>query len=278
MKRVELFAYPAWHSLSPAMQNAAFERLRIGARYLTREVPPGELPAAVAGLRDPEVLGANVTLPHKESVLPLLDAVSAEARGVGAVNTIVNRGGALEGHNTDVSGFMRSLADLKFDVNERKVVVLGAGGAGRAVAYALLMSGSGEVLVHNRGKERAERLAVDFSHLGEIRAVASDELETAARACDLLINATSVGLLREGMSFDETPLPAGQLPAAGAVIDLVYRPARTRLLRDAEAAGLVAQNGLPMLVYQGAEAFSLWTGHDAPAEVMLAAAEAMLAG
>jgi shikimate dehydrogenase len=278
MKRVELFAYPAWHSLSPAMHNAAFESMGIEARYVAREVPPAELVLAVASLRQPEVLGANVTIPHKERVVELLDSVSVEARAVGSVNTIVRRGDALEGHSTDVSGFLQALTDLKVDVDARRALLLGAGGAGRAVAYALLMAGVGELIVHNRSIERAERLVEDFARFGEIRAVTTDELPSCAPDAQLLVNATSVGMLREGVSFEETPLEARYLPRSGAVMDLVYRPAHTKLLRDAEAAGLQTQNGLPMLVYQGADAFSLWTGRDAPAELMRAAAEQMLAG
>jgi shikimate dehydrogenase len=278
VKRVELFAYPAWHSLSPAMHNAAFESLNIDARYIAREVAPATLPDAVAGLRDPEVLGANVTLPHKESVIPLLDSITAEARSVGAVNTIVCRGDSLVGHNTDVSGFLRSLNDISFDPDGRRALLLGAGGAARAVAYALLVAGAGEVLVYNRTGARAESLAADLARLGDIHAIGEDRLAGGATSADLVVNATAVGLLREGMSFDETPLAAELLPRSGAVIDLVYRPARTRLLRDAEAARLLTQNGLPMLVYQGADAFSLWTGHDAPSQVMRAAAEEMLRG
>jgi shikimate dehydrogenase len=278
MKRVELFAYPSWHSLSPAMHNAAFRRLDIDARYDAREVPPGELAEAVESLRHPDALGANVTIPHKETVIEHLDTISAEARSVGSVNTIVRRGDSLEGHSTDVSGFLQALTDLKVDVDGRRVLLLGAGGAARAVAYALLMAGVGELLIHNRSPERAERLAGEFARLGSVRALVTGELPDCARECELLVNATSVGMLRSGMSFDETPLEARHLPRSGAVMDLVYRPARTRLLRDAEAAGLRTQNGLPMLIYQGADAFALWTGREAPLEVMRAAAEQMLAG
>jgi shikimate dehydrogenase len=211
-------------------------------------------------------------------VIPLLDSVSAEARAVGAVNTIVRRGDSLEGHNTDVSGFLRALADLSFDFQGKRALLLGAGGAARAVAYALLISGLGDLLIYNRTLERAERLAGDFSSLGEVRVLTGERLKEDLGECELVVNATSVGLMKEGVSLEETPLPAEFLPRKGAVVDLVYRPARTRLLREAEAAGLVTQNGLPMLVYQGADSFSLWTGLDAPAGLMRSAAQRMLAG
>ncbi|MEX2534842.1 MAG: shikimate dehydrogenase [Trueperaceae bacterium] len=278
MKRVELFAYPAWHSLSPAMHNAAFEFMGIEARYTAREVSPEGLAEAVTGLRQSDALGANVTIPHKESVMALLDSVSAEARAVGAVNTIVRRGDSLEGHTTDVSGFLQALADLRLDIQGRRVLVLGAGGAGRAVSYALLLAGVGELVLYNRGVERAQGLRDDFARFGEVRVVAADELSDCGPEAQLVVNATSVGMMREGVQVDETPFEASSLPRSGAVVDLVYRPAKTRLLREAQAAGLQTQNGLPMLVYQGANSFSMWTGRDAPAEQMRRAAEQMLAG
>ncbi|HEX7002782.1 MAG TPA: shikimate dehydrogenase [Trueperaceae bacterium] len=277
MMRVMLFAYPAWHSLSPAMHNAAFASLGLDARYTAREVPPEALPEAVEELRQPDCWGANVTIPHKESIMGLLDALSAEARAVGSVNTIVRRGSELEGHSTDVSGFLKALADLRVDLAGRRVLLLGAGGAGRAVAYALLLSGIGELVLHNRTRERAERLRDDFAGLGEIRVIGDEELCECGPRSQLVINSTSVGMMREGVRTDETPLPAGDLPKEGAVVDLVYRPAETRLLREAKAAGLKTQNGLPMLVYQGAESFSMWTGHTAPVELMRREARRMLA-
>lgn len=278
MKRVELFAYPAWHSLSPAMHNAAFERLGIDARYSAREVPPEELPRAVEELRHPDFWGANLTIPHKERVVGLLDSVSSEARAVGSVNTIVRRGESLEGHSTDVSGFLKAVAELGLDLAGRRVLLLGAGGAGRAVAYALLLAGVGELALYNRSPGRAERLRDDFARLGEVRVITATELDDYGPRSQLVVNSTSVGMMREGVSTDDTPLPSSSLPRDGAVVDLVYRPAETRLLREARAKGLMIQNGLPMLVYQGAESFSLWTGHDAPAEQMRREAERMLAG
>lgn len=278
MKLVELFAYPAWHSLSPAMHNSAFELLGIDARYRAREVAPAELPRAVEELRRPNTWGANLTIPHKESVMTLLDALTAEARAVGAVNTIVRRGESLEGHTTDVSGFLQALAELSLDLAGRRVLLLGAGGAGRAVAYALLLSGVGELVLFNRTPERAEKLRDDFARLGAIRVVGENELAECGPQAQLVVNATSVGMMREGVRTDETPIEAKSLPREGAVVDLVYRPAETRLLKEAKAAGLKTQNGLPMLVYQGAESFSMWTGYDAPAGYMRQEAERMLAG
>lgn len=268
MKRVTLFAYPAWHSLSPAMQNSAFEATGVDAVYEAWEVPPDELTQYLDRLRGEEFLGANVTIPHKEAVLEHLDELSEDAEFVGAVNTIVRRGGELVGHNTDVVGFQRALLDLEVDVRSSRVLLLGAGGAGRAVAFALLSAGVKELLVHNRTYERAQRLAEDFEEMGTVQVVAADDLANVARTADLIINSTSVGLLRQGVELEESPLPEGALPERGAVMDLIYRPKVTRLLRDASASGLRIQNGLPMLIYQGAAAFFLWTGVDAPTAVM----------
>ena len=278
MKKVVLFAYPAWHSLSPAMHNAAFEALGLDARYIAQEVPPEELPQAVEELRGPDYWGANLTIPHKETVMPLLDTLSPEARAVGSVNTIVRRGEELEGHSTDVSGFLKALAELQVDLVGRRVLLVGAGGAGRAVAYSLLLAGVGELVLYNRTRERAERVRDDFAGLGEIRVVGDEELAECGPRSQLLVNSTSVGMIREGVQTDESPLPADYLPREGAVVDLVYRPAETRLLREARAAGLETQNGVPMLVYQGAQAFSMWTGHIAPTDLMRRELQRMLRG
>lgn len=278
-RRAVLLAWPAGHSLSPAMHDAAFRELGIAARYEAREVPPEGLAAAVAELRAPEVLGANVTVPHKEAVLALLDGLEPEAAAIGAVNTIVRADGGLRGANTDGAGFLRALReDAGFDPAGAVVLLLGAGGAARAVAHALLGAGAARVGLHNRTPERAAALAAAFAERGELRVLGPEELAEGLERADLLVNTTSVGMARGGRDPDVSPLPAGLLPRRALVVDLVYRPARTRLLRETEAAGLPTQNGLPMLVYQGAEAFERWTGRAAPVAVMRAAAEAALRG
>lgn len=276
-RRALLLAWPAGHSLSPAMHDAAFRELGIAARYEAREVPPEGLAEAVAELRGPGVLGANVTVPHKEAVLALLDGLEPEAAAIGAVNTIVRADGGLRGANTDGAGFLRALRqDAGFDPAGAEVLLLGAGGAARAVAHALLGAGAARVGLHNRTPERAAALAAAFAERGELRVLEAGELSGGLERADLLVNTTSVGMARGGRDPDVSPLPAGLLPRRALVVDLVYRPARTRLLREAEAAGLPTQNGLPMLVYQGAEAFERWTGRAAPVAVMRAAAEAAL--
>ncbi len=276
MKRVYLLAHPAGHSLSPQVQNAAFAQLEMDVCYEALDVPPAKLEAAVERLRDEEVLGANVTVPHKLRVMPLLDELTAAAETIGAVNTVINDEGWLLGHNTDAPGFFRALTEAAhFDPVGKRAVLLGAGGAARAVAYALLSAGVADLSIYNRTFEKAQTLAGALSELGAVRALRAGELEALERA-ELLINATSVGMEHEGQDPDCSPLPPGLLPRRALVCDIVYRPARSRLLRDAAAAGLAVQNGLPMLVYQGVESFRAWTGREASAKVMLEAARGAL--
>ncbi|ADI13646.1 shikimate dehydrogenase [Truepera radiovictrix] len=275
MKRAFLLAGSASYTLSPAMHNAAFRALGARAHYEALALAAAELPEAVARLRDPGCLGANVTIPHKLAVVPLLDTLSEAARATGAVNTIVNRGGALEGHNTDAAGFMRALKeDGGYDPAGQEVVLLGAGGSARAVAYALLRSGVARLAVYNRTLERAHALARALGPYGELEVLSPAQLKGRVRSAALLVNTTSVGL--SGVQEGASPLPEDALPRA-MVCDIIYRPPQTTLLKRASAAGLAVQNGLPMLVYQGAEALTLWTGLPAPVAVMRAAAEAALA-
>lgn len=272
MKRAFLLAYPAGHSLSPAMHNAAFAQLGILARYEALEVAPDALAAAVAELRRPEVYGANVTIPHKVAVMSLLDELSEEARRIGAVNTIVNRDGRLTGCNTDAAGFLRALReDGGFEPAGVSAVVLGAGGAARAVAYALLRAGVSRLALYNRTPSAARALAASLEREAKVEVLEPSALPEAVRASQLLVNATSVGMAQPGEASARSPLEPRLLPREGFVCDLVYRPAQTRLLREAAAAGLRVQNGVPMLVYQGAEAFGHWTGQAAPVQVMRAA-------
>lgn len=276
MNHAYLLAYPAGHSLSPVLHNAAFGQLGLNAWYEALEVSPKGLPDAVARLRNRGTLGANVTIPHKQAVMPLLDRLSEAAQAIGAVNTIVNERGTLTGHNTDTSGFLRALLEADIQPRGKRALLLGAGGAARAVVYALFHQGVAELYVYNRTFEKGVALAESFAELGRAEVLEWEALPERVRGTDLLVNTTSVGMARGGRDPGVSPLPERVLPYGGVVVDLVYRPARTKLLKDAEAAGLKTQNGLPMLVYQGAEAFRLWTGQDAPTETMREAAEEAL--
>lgn len=272
MKRVALLGYPLGHSVSPAMQQAAFRARGLDWRYEAREVAPEALAEAVARLREPDWAGANVTVPHKRAVLPLLDEVDERARAVGAVNTIVNRAGRLWGTNTDVEGFAADLARLGVRVAGRPAWVLGAGGAARAVAAALAGQGA-QVHLLCRRAEQGQALVRDLA-LAAVVLPWEDASFAAAPPGALVVNATPVGMAprAEACPWPETvPLPEGAF-----VYDLVYNPRPTRLVARARAAGLGAADGLGMLVEQGARAFEWWTGLEAPRSVLWAAAEAAL--
>lgn len=271
--RVALFAHPAGHSVSPAMQRAAFAARGLDATYDAFDVPPEGVAAAVATLRRDPWWGANVTVPHKTAVVPWLDELAPAARRLGAVNTIVRRGDRLLGDNTDLPGFARALADLRPEIGGASVVVLGAGGAARAVVAALADAGA-RIALYNRSPQRMREL-VEALALGGVTLLPGEALGDAVRGCDLLVQTTTVGMAGGPPG---SPLPPGVLPERGAVVDLVYRPALTPLLSAALTAGLPVQNGLPMLVYQGALSFEAWTGVSAPVDAMGRAAEAALGG
>ena len=275
MKRAFVFSSSAGHSLSPAMHNAAFAALGLDARYEAVGLTERELPEAVAGLRADDVFGANVTIPHKVAVMLLMDELTLEAQAVGAVNTILNRGGTLVGHNTDASGFARALReDAHYDAESRDTVMLGAGGSARAVGLALLRAGA-TLGVYNRTPRKAEDLVAALERYGNVGVIRAPDLDRAVLRASLVVNTTSVG--HETYAAAASPLRAGVLPRE-MVVDIVYRPPKTPLLRAAAAAGLETQNGLAMLVYQGAEAFTLWTGQDAPVAAMFGALREALGG
>jgi shikimate dehydrogenase len=277
-KRVVLIGHPVAHSLSGAMQQAAFDELGIDARYELWDRAPIALPDAIAEVRGDDFLGVNVTIPHKERVVPMIDKLTEEAQVTGAVNTLTREGRRLVGHNTDVPGFVAALDKLVGRQKmPRQAVLLGAGGGARAVVYGLIRAGFQRVVIFNRHLHRAEGLVKHFgrsaSHM-DLKAMPWHEsiIESELAKTKVLINATSIGL-----SSDVSPIPAEILTSDLLVLDLIYK--RTRLLRDAEAAGATAQDGEIMLLHQGAAAFALWTGQPAPLEVMSQAlAEARAGG
>jgi len=272
-KLVGLIGYPVEHSLSPAMHNSAFAALSLNWCYVPLPVLPERLGEAVAGLRAMSFVGANVTVPHKEAVMSYLDHVTPEAQAIGAVNTLVMCEGRSIGHNTDWQGFLTALGEGGFDPHGKRVVVLGAGGAARAVVYALAQAGA-QVAVLNRTLARAQALVQGFSSLFPSLPLTLQTLKEQTAEAHLLVNATPIGTWPE---VDKSIWPEDlAFPGHLTVFDLVYNPRQTKLMRQARAAGAKVIGGLGMLVHQGAAAFELWTGEKAPVETMYEAASRTL--
>ena len=283
MRRVVLLAHPAGHSLSPVLHDAAFEAIGLDARYEAWDVPPAELADALARLRsDPAMLGGNVTVPHKAAVLPLLDEVRPDAAAIGAVNVLIREGERWIGDSSDGAGFLRSLEEAGVDPAGRAVALIGAGGAARAVGWALAEAGVERVAIVNRTLERARAVARLLQGARDDLAVEVAPDARGVTGIDLWVQATSLGMRRGGVDPDETPVDAATLATASGgpdpvAVDLVYRPRRTPFLAAAEAAGLRTVDGVGMLLHQGAEAFEAWTGEAAPLAVMRDALAAALA-
>lgn len=267
--RLGVIGDPVEHSISPAMQQPALDALDIPATYERWLTPLDDLPVRIESLRAPDVIGANVTVPHKEHVRPLVDEISDLARRAGAVNTISNRDGRLVGDNTDVYGLSRSLRLHDDALNGCHAVVLGAGGAARAVALALEAVGANRISVLNRSLDRAERLRDDLSPAPVEAIDSGTPAATAAlRSAHVVINATAIGWKR-----GETPLASEQLDLLQnetLVVDITYRD--TDLLEAARGRKLRTLDGLEMLVFQGARSLEIWTGEQPPVDIMMAAA------
>ena len=261
-----VLGWPLERTLSPVINGAAFEALGLPWTYLAWPVPPQELAAAVAGLRVLGAIGANVTMPHKGAVIGMLDEVSEEARRIGAVNTIARRGDALVGHNTDVAGFIAALERAGAEVAGRTVVVLGAGGAARAVVTALARMQAHEVAVCARRAHAAESVAA----LGAGGRPASwEERRRLAEGAEIIVNTTPLS------AAGEDPLEGVRFEAEQVVVDLVYTPLETRLLGRARTEGAQVVDGLGMLLAQAAESVRIWSGIEAPIEIMRHAAGAL---
>ena len=268
--RLGIIGSPVAHSLSPAIQGAALRAAGVDATYERWETPLDNLPARIASLREPDCLGANVTIPHKQGVLPLLDEVAPLAAEIGAVNTIVNDGGRLTGHNTDGGGFVAALQGDGFDPAGKRFLLVGAGGAARGIAFALRQAGADAIAISNRTSARAEALAAAVG----ARAVPFD---APPAPYDCVVNCTSAGMHGSGAE-DVLPCDPAAADPATLIVDIVYAPEETPLLRAARDAGLPLLGGLPMLIHQGALAFELWTGRPAPLDAMREAARTALAG
>ncbi len=274
-----IIGYPLAHTLSPLMHRAAFLHLNLKYDYIPFQVQPGDLPQAVEGARALGLAGFNVTIPFKETILPLLDELSEEAALMGAVNTVVNRSGKLLGYNTDGKGFLLALEnELGLIVQGKEVLLLGAGGGARAVAFALAGEKISRLIIANRTETKAVKLARSLSSRTgipvEVCGLDERDLARFLPTAHLLINTSPLGMYPNIDILPPVPVKLLQPPLV--VCDLIYNPLQTRLLEIASRNGCRTLNGLGMLAYQGAEAFQLWTGLPGPVEIMKGAVEKAL--
>ena len=266
---------PVEHSLSPCFQNAAFQHLKLDFIYVAFTVKAEDLGDAISGVRSLGIYGLNVTMPHKISVIKYLDELDERADRIKSVNTILNRNGKLIGYTTDGIGVLNALKYNGVDPKGKKVVILGAGGAARSASYAL-SEVAGELVILNRTIERARNLASKVrkligSHVNvKWDGLTEESLRREIREADILINATPVGMSPD---VNGTLVEKRLLHPDMVVFDMIYHPLKTRLLREAEEVGAKTINGLSMLIHQGAASFEIWTGVEAPVDVMMKAAE-----
>ncbi len=265
--KLGVVGHPIGHSMSPLMHNVAFEELGLDYQYCPYDVGKEGLAEFINECRK-DFLGLNVTIPHKIGVIPLLDEISREAELIGAVNTIKFSDEKAAGYNTDGLGCIAALREAGVPVKNRRVLVLGAGGAARAIIFQLLLEGA-DVSVANRTGRSADNLRKDArERLGKglhVVEFSNSEVAKALANSDVLINATSAGM---SPGVDETIIPAAIIPRSVAVMDIVYNPVQTRLLREAWVKGCRTVNGVGMLVHQGAESLRIWLGVQAPVDVM----------
>ncbi len=275
---VGLIGYPLGHSISPVFQQAAFDHLGLDVRYELWETKSQDLRSVVKDILLPEKLGSNVTVPYKEEVIPFLNDLDELARDIGAVNTIVKRDGKLMGYNTDAGGFLRSLSEKgQFDPQGKRVTMIGAGGVARAISFVLIKAGVISLHLYDIEIERAQKLSRDIKseRVEVIESVQGPEYSETISSADLLVNCTPIGM-KHSPSEDHSPVPKNLISSKSLVYDVVYNPLQTRLLKDASEMGARTLGGLSMLVYQGVDAFELWTGQQAPVDIMMEKAQGAL--
>jgi shikimate dehydrogenase len=279
LRKSGILGYPLGHSISPYFQNAAFDFLGIEASYQAWATEPEDLSDKVNALRSTSFMGANVTIPYKEAVIELLDEIDDWAKKVGSVNTVVNDSGTLVGYNTDTVGFIQAISEYgNYDPSGEAVLLIGAGGAARAAAYALVGNKVGSLMIANRTYQRAERLASEFSAKDKVSPILlnSPGFLNAVDSASLIVNSTPIGMKHTSVEYSN-PLEGISVKAGVLVNDMVYNPLKTPMLVHAAETGAKILTGLPMLVLQGAASFNLWTGKEAPVDVMLLAAQEALA-
>ncbi|MFC4076792.1 shikimate dehydrogenase [Salinithrix halophila] len=265
-EKIGLIGHPVGHSKSPEIMNDAFQEQKLPFAYLAFDVAPENLRDAVGGLKALGFKGWNVTIPHKVAIMDLLDELEESAREIGAVNMVINRDGIMIGTNTDGEGYIQSLRqDIQLDPRGARVVLLGAGGAARAVGHALAAAGASRITVVNRTEAKGQKLASHLNRLTEADWTTMDRLQEPLSTATLLVQTTSVGMVpRE----EDCPIDPALLHRDLVVSDLIYHPRQTRLLREAKIRGARIHSGLGMLVHQAALAYERWTGEKAPVERM----------
>ncbi len=262
-----IFGHPVEHTFSPGMHNSAFRKLKMDACYVPFDVHPDRLGDAVRAVIPLHLAGLNITVPHKETIIRFLDALSEEANLIGAVNTLEIREGVMIGHNTDGRGFLRSLKEqARFNPKGKKFLFIGSGGAARAVGFSLALAGAAKIRFRDLDLKKADALAKDISEKtgADVLSIGEEALAAAASEADSIINATPLGL-KKG---DPLPLARELIESRHLVCDLVYNPPVTPLLKAAKVRRAKLLPGLGMLLYQGVIAFEIWTGKKAPVEVM----------
>ncbi|MCK6257786.1 shikimate dehydrogenase [Fictibacillus sp. KIGAM418] len=263
-KLVGLIGYPVSHSMSPEMHNAAFQKSGLPFYYDKYEVHPDRLEEAIYNMRTKGFAGWNVTIPHKQTIMPYLDKISDEAKKIGAVNTVLNENGKLIGYNTDGAGFVKGLIrHVHFPIEQANVLIIGAGGASRAIGYALAQTAPKSIVIANRTMEKARDIQIEC--LREHDKVMSLQ-EAAAVLSDfqIVINTTSIGMKNDG----STPIDLHHLAPGTVLSDIIYNPYKTAFLQEGEKRGAVIDNGVSMLVLQGALSFEKWTGMQPDIELM----------
>jgi shikimate dehydrogenase len=259
---------PIEHSLSPVIQNAAFNALNINCIYTAFRVTPAGVANALAGIRALGILGFNVTMPHKEAVIAHLDWIDETAKFLNSVNTIYHRDGKLLGYSTDGTGALRALEENGAKPQGKRVVIIGAGGAARAIAHSLIQE-TDELVVLNRTVSEAKKLSETLKHKFNKKVSAGslspEVIKEKINESDILLNTTSVGMRP---NINQSLVAPNNLKSDLTVMDIVYNPYETQLIKDAKAAGANVVSGVEMLIYQGAATFEIWTGQQAPVQVM----------
>ena len=265
-----IFGYPVKHSKSPLFQNVAFSFYKMNAVYVPFEVKPEDLHKAIESLRVLNIKGINITIPHKEEAVKYLNELSEEVRYIGAANTVKNIDGYLIGYNTDAYGFITGLKKLESNLKDKKILIIGAGGASRAVIYSLIREGVPEIIIANRSLERSKKIVEDFKNLNRfidetVSLIKLRDIESYLNYIDIVVNTTPIGLKdKDPWLFDYNKLENKHI-----VVDIVYK--KTPLIQHAIKKNCKWQDGYPMLLYQGAKSFEIWTGKSAPIEEMKAA-------